>query len=121
MKFLSLTKTEVITILLGIVISCLELLCIVTVPFIMPFVFLMPSLGMIIYAVLWSIIGLHTGFMPDRYWEWYVKGYNRFKVEIGMWAVLLCYTVFLIYVYGNDMKNYYLEELRHHKVEEANS
>ena len=121
MKFLSLTKTEVIKILLRIVVCCLELLCVFTMLFIIPFLFIMPSLGMVIYAALWLIIAFYDGFVPDRYWEWYVKGYNEFKVSIGTWVFLLAYTALDIYIYGDEMKLSYLESREDYKLEDENS
>lgn len=121
MKFLSLTKTEVITILLGILESCLELLCFLTLIFIIPFLFVKLSLGMIIYAVLWLIIAFYESFMPDRYWKWYVKGFNKFKVLMSIRLIILGYTAFIIHVYGDEMINYYLKETCDYKVEEVES
>ena len=112
MKFLSLTKTEVIKILLRIVVCCLELLCVFTLLFIIQFLFIMPSL---------LIIAFYDGFVPDRYWEWYVKGYNEFKVSIGTWVFLLAYTALVIYIYGDEMKLSYLESREDYKFEDENS
>ncbi len=100
---------------------CLELLCVFTMLFIIPFLFIMPSFGMVIYAALWLIIAFYESFMPDRYWKWYVKGFNKFKVLMSIRLIILGYTAFIIHVYGDEMINYYLKETCDYKVEEVES
>ena len=104
MKFLSLTKTEVIKILLRIVVCCLELLCVFTMLFIIPFLFIMPSLGMVIYAALWLIIAFYDGFVPDRYWDWVQQGYNEYKIKIVFSLIYLAYSAMVGFVYRDELK-----------------
>ena len=122
MKFLSLKNPKAVTFLFNVVTGVLALLVIYSMALIVSLQFIVPSsFILIVYDVLLVFLLRYEGFMPDRYWEWYVKGYNEFKVSIGTWVFLLAYTALVIYIYGDEMKLSYLESREDYKLEDENS